>query len=66
MSEKGYTFPSVFVSDNKIGRMAVVEYGVRSIPTVFIIDKEGVVRRIMTGVIQESDLAAKLEKVENS
>lgn len=49
---KGFTFPVLLDSQGDLMR----QYGVRGLPTTFIIDRNGIVRHLQTGAITESEL----------
>lgn len=48
----GFTFPALLDSQGELMR----RYGVRGLPTTFIIDRSGHVRHIQTGAITQADL----------
>jgi len=56
-AEKGMSFPVLLDSSKVVGR----RYLVRAIPTSVVIDRFGVVRRIIVGMMQESQLRAELK-----
>lgn len=62
MKGKGLTFPTV-IGTVEIGKIAAEGYGIRALPTVFIIDAEGIVRRVIPGNVTEADFAAKIDKI---
>lgn len=57
VSEKGMTFPVLLDLDKNVGR----RYLVRAIPTSIVVDRDGVVQRIIVGMVRESQLRAELE-----
>lgn len=50
----GFSFPVLLDSQGKLMNL----YGVRGLPTTFIIDRNGQVRHIQTGTITEAELEA--------
>ncbi|MEP7027348.1 MAG: redoxin domain-containing protein [Candidatus Eisenbacteria bacterium] len=58
VDKNGYRFPILLDQDGAVQN----QYGVTAIPTVFIIDREGIVRAHMIGGRSEEDLVAALEK----
>lgn len=63
LKSKGFSFPVVHGS-MEIGKIAGEKYGVRGLPTAFIINKSGIVSSRITGVPTEKDITAKLEIVD--
>ena len=57
VSEKGMTFPVLLDSSKDVAR----RYLVRAIPTSVVIDRDGVVQRIVVGMMHESQLRAELK-----
>ncbi|MCE5199365.1 MAG: redoxin domain-containing protein [Armatimonadota bacterium] len=62
MSEKGLTFPVVFATED-MAKVLAGKYNLRTIPTVFIIDKAGIARSRFIGNTTQADISAKLDKV---
>ena len=62
LKTKGFTFPTAHVTP-EIVKVGTEGYGVHVIPTVFIIDAQGIVRLVITGDVTEADLAAKIDKI---
>ncbi|QXM06877.1 peroxiredoxin family protein [Crassaminicella indica] len=58
LDEKGYTFPILYDVDGEIS----VKYKVRTYPTTYIIDEEGIIKEAVT---QSMDKKTMLEKIEN-
>jgi len=57
VAEKGMTFPVLLDSNKHVAR----RYLVRAIPTSVVIDRDGVVQRIVVGTMHESQLRAELK-----
>lgn len=57
VSVEGVTFPVLLDSSQEVAR----RYLVRFIPTSVVIDRDGVVRQIIVGMMQESQLRAELK-----
>jgi len=57
VSEKGMTFPVLLDSSKGVAR----RYLVRAIPTSVVIGRDGVVQRIVVGMMRESQLRAELK-----
>jgi len=57
VSEKGMTFPVLLDSSKDVAR----RYLVRAIPTSVVVDRDGVVQRIVIGMMHESQLRAELK-----
>jgi hypothetical protein len=53
MSAGGWTFPVMLAADN-----AARAYGVRGIPTLFVLDAEGVIVKKIVGRASAADLSA--------
>jgi cytochrome c biogenesis protein CcmG/thiol:disulfide interchange protein DsbE len=58
-SELGLTFPIPLDNQGKVGRV----YGVRSLPTTFFIDRNGVIGQIQNGPLTEATLAQLLQTI---
>lgn len=54
IAANGFTFPVLLDSRGKLMKL----YGVRGLPTTFIVDRDGLVRHIQTGPITEDELEA--------
>lgn len=61
LSQKNYDFPVVHATES-IGKTAFERYGLVAIPTMFIIDADGVVRGGMVGIATLDEIRAKLKK----
>ena len=57
VSQKGMSFPVLLDSSRDVAR----RYLVRAIPTSVVIDRDGVVQRIIVGMMHESQLQAELK-----
>lgn len=62
LTEKGLNFPVIYANE-EIGNFFQEKYHLQVIPTIFIIDKSGVVRERMLGMPQEKEITAKLDKL---
>lgn len=52
LSESGYTFPVMLDEDN-----VAADYGVRAIPTNFVLDPEGEVAKTVVGGVTAEELS---------
>ena len=59
MERKKYTLTTVLDSDGAVGR----QYGVRALPTLVVIDKQGTVRRIAVGHTNDRELRKLLQSL---
>ncbi len=57
--QMGLTFPIPLDGDGRASRL----YGVRSLPTTFFIDREGIIRQIQIGSLTEATLADMLRSI---
>ncbi|MCE5313688.1 MAG: redoxin domain-containing protein [Armatimonadota bacterium] len=62
LSEKGLNFPVVY-GDEQIAEMLQSKYHVQILPTIYIIDKSGVVRQRLLGQPDAKDIEAALNKI---
>lgn len=61
LQQKNYDFPVIHGTES-IGKTAFERYGLVAIPTMFIIDAEGIVRGGMVGIATLDEIRAKLKK----
>ncbi len=62
LKKKGYSVPTVY-ADARIVKAATQEYGLRTIPTLLIIDSKGVVRDEIAGFTTRKEVESALAKV---
>lgn len=62
LKKNSLTFPIVY-ADEAITKVAVEGYGLMGLPTMFIIDENGVVRAAMMGQAPQKDIEEKLSKI---
>lgn len=62
MKKKGYSFPYAMANE-QIARIIAQKYGLRGIPTIFLIDRQGVIRETMLGEPSKKQIEAKLSKL---
>lgn len=62
MQKKGFSFPYVMANE-EIASVASAKYGLRGLPSIFIIDKQGTVRATMLGQPSQKEIDAKLSKL---
>ena len=58
-SEYGVTYPLLVDEDNRVNRL----YEVTSLPTTIFIDKDGVVREVIIGILSEAVLQSRVESL---
>jgi outer membrane lipoprotein-sorting protein/peroxiredoxin len=63
LSEKSLDFPVVY-ANKEIANVLRTKYHVQVLPTIFLIDKSGVVQETMLGIPPEKDIVAKLNKIQ--
>ncbi|MCE5322598.1 redoxin family protein [bacterium] len=63
LSEKSLDFPVVYANED-IAHILRTKYHVQVIPTIFLIDKSGVVQETILGMPPEKDITAKLDKLQ--
>lgn len=59
LEEAGVTFPAVLDSDGEVAR----RYGLRGMPSTYLLDREGVVRKIGPGAIDAAGLRQALQEI---
>ena len=62
LKKKNYTFPVVF-ADQEIARVAGQQYGLRVLPTMYIIDKKGVIRAQFLGLATQKQIEDRLASI---
>lgn len=62
MKGKGFSFPVVMANES-MAKTIMEDYRIMGVPTIYVIDKEGIVRRQVHGSITEADFNAKIDKV---
>ena len=61
LKSKGYNFPVVH-ADEAINNYAMTKYGIRGLPTTYIIDKNGIINSIILGNKPEKDINEQIDK----
>lgn len=59
---KGFSFPVAMATED-MAKTVMGDYRIIGVPTIYVIDKQGVVRRQIMGNVTEADLTAKIGKV---
>lgn len=62
LKSKDYTFPVVF-ADQEIAKVAGEEYGLRALPTMLVLDKNGIVRAQFLGEITADQIAKAIKGI---
>ncbi|MEN6355527.1 MAG: redoxin domain-containing protein [Armatimonadota bacterium] len=62
LAKKSLDFPVVYANKD-IANILRTKYHVQVLPTIFLIDKSGVVQETMLGIPPEKDIIAKLDKI---
>lgn len=63
LNEKSFNFPVVY-ADESIAQFLQSKYHIQGIPTIFVIDKSGIVRNMMLGMPEAKDIESKLAKLD--
>ena len=63
LEKKSLSFPVVYANQSIIETLQS-DYHIQGIPTIYIIDKSGVVRNMMLGMPEAKDIEAKLAKID--
>ncbi|MEW9123692.1 MAG: TlpA disulfide reductase family protein [Thermotaleaceae bacterium] len=61
LDDNGYTFPVLYDVDGSV----LIKYKVRSFPTTYIIDKEGVIADFISGAMDKDTMEKRIEQVLN-
>jgi thiol-disulfide isomerase/thioredoxin len=62
LKKKSCSFPTVY-ADQQIAKVAGEQYGLRALPTILIIDKNGVVRAQFLGIATEKQILDRLKAI---
>ena len=62
LKKKGFNFPVVF-ADAQTVKTARDDYKVTILPTMFIIDRQGIIREEFVGIAKQNEIEPKLDKV---
>lgn len=63
VKDKGLTFPVVHANES-IAEVAMRKYGLMAVPTLYVVDRQGTVKRTVVGDLKLDDITAKIKKIE--